>query len=294
MHGKHYCKGFTLIELLVVIAIIAIIAAILFPVFAKVREKARQTTCASNMRQIGIGILQYTQDNDELYPTGHRGVLGEGWAGEVYPYLKSTQVFKCPDDTQPQPAVSGGLTPSIISYAANLNFTRTDPNTNPLDPHTGQALASLTSPSKTVLLCEVTGLYGYVQDPMENGNIVSSGVTNGAVDGQVYFGWNGGDYYGGKLQTGCLGGLDCTAYLNRPGARGFTALTGLHTDGSNYMLADGHVKWSRGSGVSGGSVALAEDCNQGGTPAVADCTPILDYMAAGTGSSQFAITFSTK
>jgi prepilin-type N-terminal cleavage/methylation domain-containing protein len=60
--------GFTLIELLVVIAIIAILAAILFPVFAKVREKARQTTCTSNEKQIGLGILQYVQDYDETYP----------------------------------------------------------------------------------------------------------------------------------------------------------------------------------------------------------------------------------
>ncbi|MCW3060774.1 MAG: prepilin-type N-terminal cleavage/methylation domain, partial [Capsulimonas sp.] len=62
--------GFTLIELLVVIAIIAILAAILFPVFAKAREKARQTTCASNLRQLGLAMLQYVQDNDETFPFG--------------------------------------------------------------------------------------------------------------------------------------------------------------------------------------------------------------------------------
>ena len=66
-------RGFTLIELLVVIAIIAILAAILFPVFAKAREKARQTTCTSNMRQIGLGMVQYVQDYDELYPPSSWG-----------------------------------------------------------------------------------------------------------------------------------------------------------------------------------------------------------------------------
>ena len=68
-------RGFTLIELLVVIAIIAILAAILFPVFAKAREKARQTSCLSNLRQIGTAILSYAQDNDEQYP------FGENFAG---------------------------------------------------------------------------------------------------------------------------------------------------------------------------------------------------------------------
>ena len=63
-------SGFTLIELLVLIAIIAILAAILFPVFAKVREKARQISCLSNMKQLGLGFAQYTQDNDEAYPCG--------------------------------------------------------------------------------------------------------------------------------------------------------------------------------------------------------------------------------
>jgi prepilin-type N-terminal cleavage/methylation domain-containing protein len=91
-------RGFTLIELLVVIAIIAILAAILFPVFAKAREKARQITCVSNEKQLGLSLVQYTQDNDETYPNGtiFQGsdsnpyhLLGAGWAGQVYAYTKS-------------------------------------------------------------------------------------------------------------------------------------------------------------------------------------------------------------
>src|ERR1700749_3137570 len=88
--------GFTLIELLVVIAIIAILAAILFPVFAKVREKARQTSCLSNQKQLGLGIMQYVQDYDEAFPCGNLpsqfGGLyggGAGWANQVYSYIKS-------------------------------------------------------------------------------------------------------------------------------------------------------------------------------------------------------------
>src|ERR1700758_2071511 len=95
-------KGFTLIELLVVIAIIAILAAILFPVFAKVREKARQTSCLSNEKQLGLGITQYNQDYDELVPAGYfptNQPPGQGWAGELYSYVKSKKVFLCPDES---------------------------------------------------------------------------------------------------------------------------------------------------------------------------------------------------
>src|ERR1700733_8333485 len=107
--------GFSLIELLVVIAIIAILAAILFPVFAKVREKARQTSCASNMKQITLGILQYQQDNDEMFPMGQTLASAAeggfyGWPTEIAPYLKSTDVLKCPDDPRAgtKIAIGGG------------------------------------------------------------------------------------------------------------------------------------------------------------------------------------------
>src|SRR5262245_34867273 len=85
-------NGFTLIELLVVIAIIAILAAILFPVFAQAREKARQATCLSNLKQIGTGLMMYVQDFDEAVPAGTTANLttgfsaGMGWAGQVVPY----------------------------------------------------------------------------------------------------------------------------------------------------------------------------------------------------------------
>jgi prepilin-type N-terminal cleavage/methylation domain-containing protein/prepilin-type processing-associated H-X9-DG protein len=92
-------KGFTLIELLVVIAIIAILAAILFPVFAKAREKARAISCLSNQKQIGLGILQYVQDNDEYYPISNgEDPQGGNWAQQIYPYVKSLDVYKCPDN----------------------------------------------------------------------------------------------------------------------------------------------------------------------------------------------------
>ena len=93
-------RGFTLIELLVVIAIIAILAAILFPVFAKAREKARQASCTSNLKQLALGVLSYAQDYDEMFPMHTVGSLS--WystasaEGLVGPYVKNSQIFICP------------------------------------------------------------------------------------------------------------------------------------------------------------------------------------------------------
>jgi len=90
--------GFTLIELLVVIAIIAILAAILFPVFARAREKARQTNCLSNCKQLGLANMMYAQDYDECFPMQYIEVEGEVWYYPfvTVPYIKNTQIWRCP------------------------------------------------------------------------------------------------------------------------------------------------------------------------------------------------------
>lgn len=91
--------GFTLIELLVVIAIIAILAAILFPAFARARENARRASCQSNLKQMGLGILQYVQDYDEVMPPSYNQTDGgRSWRTLVQPYVKSTQLFMCPSN----------------------------------------------------------------------------------------------------------------------------------------------------------------------------------------------------
>src|SRR5579862_5421210 len=156
---RNRSNGFTLIELLVVIAIIAILAAILFPVFAKAREKARQASCQSNERQVGLAILQYVQDFDEHFPCGEQFAgnngdgSGIGWAGTVQNYVKSTGVFKCPDDST---TTNGLFVPD--SYAANGNL---------IGAPAGGALASLGAPAGTVMVVEITGDIADLSDPTE-------------------------------------------------------------------------------------------------------------------------------
>jgi prepilin-type N-terminal cleavage/methylation domain-containing protein/prepilin-type processing-associated H-X9-DG protein len=95
-------RAFTLIELLVVIAIISILAAILFPVFARARENARRASCQSNLKQIALGIAQYTQDYDEKYPLLQSPTSGSGipYTAAIEPYMKSTQIFICPSGSR--------------------------------------------------------------------------------------------------------------------------------------------------------------------------------------------------
>jgi prepilin-type N-terminal cleavage/methylation domain-containing protein len=120
--------GFTLIELLVVIAIISILASMLFPAFARARESARKTVCVSNLRQIGLGIMQYTQDYDEMYPSGYPFFISgqPGQTADQYlsvvvdPYIKSQQVWSCPSwKGHYSGAYVGAGNYSFITAAAN-------------------------------------------------------------------------------------------------------------------------------------------------------------------------------
>lgn len=160
-------KAFTLIELLVVIAIIAILAAILFPVFAKAREKARQITCLSNERQIGLGLLQYIQDYEEVFPKTNIRSDTLNWAQEIYPYTKSSGVYLCPDNpdgakfipaNNPPNNTWMGFTywapgsPAIpISYGMNNFLGACHPGGGPQHPI---ALSVINEPSSKIMVGE--------------------------------------------------------------------------------------------------------------------------------------------
>ncbi|MBI5830771.1 MAG: DUF1559 domain-containing protein [Armatimonadetes bacterium] len=256
-------RGFTLIELLVVIAIIAILAAILFPVFAQAREKARCASCASNLKQLGLAIHQYTTDYDESLPYG-RGACcasvpswGNGWAGEVQPYIKNTQLYTCPDDNTVATAPN-----TVVSYCWNINLNWTGCNNGP-----GTKISGVTAPARTVQLCEIRGCTANIGDGNEQGSVAGPGCTGT---------WG----YGVTYTTGVLGG--------RTGGWGGTPRHSGNS-GSNFLCMDGHVKFLKPGSVSSGWNAVDANAVQNTQSADAGVgTP----QAEGGSGGAFAVTFS--
>lgn len=230
-------KAFTLIELLVVIAIIAILAAILFPVFAQAREKARQTSCLSNLKQLSTSCLMYTQDYDETWPLTYQQSSGyiwtvpldddspedleaerSLWAVSLQTYIKSNGVFVCPSATEEWTG-GGGITDKE-SKGFHLSYL--------INGYLNQwPAASSPAPASVITFSEATG------KQYMNGWIAPFPLPRN-VDGSDMTMFNPGD------GTNCGGAVASTF--------GFTSISRakswfLHGRGQNYAYMDGHVKW---------------------------------------------------
>ena len=196
--SAHTRSAFTLIELLVVIAIIAILAAILFPVFARARENARRSSCQSNLKQIGLGILQYAQDYDERFPGRNTGVGAFGdaqsWRRVIYPYVKSTQIFACPSNTGNSSLENDSSAASLAalpagaptfprSYACNGGDTSGyGGGTAPMLINGGVNLSQLDDSARTVLVTESGSGWIYSEMNLSDNNTFFTGHL-----GQVNF-----------------------------------------------------------------------------------------------------------
>ncbi|MCC7494371.1 MAG: DUF1559 domain-containing protein [Fimbriimonadaceae bacterium] len=206
-------KGFTLIELLVVIAIIAILAAILFPVFAKAREKARQSSCSSNVKQLSLGYHMYASDYDQRYPTDWVTLPGGTpwtnrytWRAMIFPYTKNLQLYTCPSDSTR--VYTGTLAGQCLNDEGNIpagygdNTMHWDPAV-PHPPGTRWATeAELLAPAELIVIGDSTG----------GGHQIS-------------------------YQPDTLGVVRGDAAAIR------------HNEGANYGFADGHAKWFKPSAI---------------------------------------------
>ena len=271
--------GFTLIELLIVIAIIGLLAAILFPVFARARENARRATCQSNLKQLGIGLIQYTQDNDGTlvsytYGLGDFGVSYSGsgssqagvawkWMDCIYPYVKNTQVYNCPDNTdavghtssyQYNPPGSGldatfPTNPGAYgSYVINGVYRHITGNNYVIGPASFAATGTLTNP--TGYLSGTPNPTGAVWSaPVVESQVADPAGTFWLADGALNYkasnsfsNWGAAYYY--NIDTGLPIFENATEPFHLDAGTGdYTGkVIARHSDFTNVLFCDGHVK----------------------------------------------------
>jgi prepilin-type N-terminal cleavage/methylation domain-containing protein/prepilin-type processing-associated H-X9-DG protein len=212
-------RGFTLIELLVVIAIIAILAAILFPVFAQAREKARQTTCVSNLKQIGTGMMMYVQDYDGSYPLFDFNSCRPGydaiWTNEVLPYTKNDKIFLCPSIPNGYSTTNGaaagaawkaGTCPGAIKTSYMMASFMTNVNE-----------AAIPKTSEQV----------YIFDGVGGSNL-----------------WDKAQVCGAPVGSALASSWTCRFLM-------------VHNSGSSVLFADGHAKWYNGNAIQNNNATAA-------------------------------------
>ncbi|HEX8835175.1 MAG TPA: DUF1559 domain-containing protein [Abditibacteriaceae bacterium] len=221
-------NGFTLIELLIVIAIIVILASILFPVFARARENARRGSCQSNLKQLGLGVVQYSQDYDEIMaPAWTRtssGTFVQGWQTLIYPYVKSYEVYRCPSNRFNNSSVvsycqgsrPAGVPEWPISYAANSQFQK--------------SFISSGTPRKGIMEAVREGDANRVVTRLPE--ILEASKAIALVE-----------FFQESTGNSCEAEINITAKTGTTypvSAVGFTPQ--IHLSMTNYLFADGHVK----------------------------------------------------
>jgi prepilin-type N-terminal cleavage/methylation domain-containing protein/prepilin-type processing-associated H-X9-DG protein len=224
-NGRPCSTGFTLIELLVVIAIIAILAAILFPVFAQAREKARQTACLSNLKQVGTALMMYVQDYDETNPIRNDGVQNfndpaaatfrPNFLGSLTPYTKNKDIYACPSvpDIGSAPQACNAL--NCTSYLGNAVVM-------------GRSIAVIPNPADIVYLQELFNKRSF--------SYLRPGWTQST---NTYYYWH---------------------FPRVAGAPSYVPnYTNVHNEGGNILFNDGHAKFRRGLSMRSREYGLTPD-----------------------------------
>jgi prepilin-type N-terminal cleavage/methylation domain-containing protein/prepilin-type processing-associated H-X9-DG protein len=212
-------RGFTLIELLVVIAIIAILAAILFPVFAQARDSARKTTCLSNQKQVGTGVMMYLQDFDERYPTLDAGA----YLVLIQPYVKNIDVWQCPSGSGNYNVSNRGITGAGTAWGTvKTGMVANGDVFGGFGNQPARSSTIVSAPAETVLIIDAD------YNPQTfNGQIAVTTelAPNGTAAGtQMVRGWY-------------------TRWTGATPLSGSSRLGAKHALGGNFLFADGHAKW---------------------------------------------------